>query len=82
MSKAYPRLGATSAVNSRKLCSCCDLVALKKVDIEVSYMRGDDGVLLLCEAHLILAKEGLFERLFRDRDITRAQRRGVHHQVS
>ncbi|CAH2910783.1 MAG: hypothetical protein CPSOU_1850 [uncultured Paraburkholderia sp.] len=59
---------------SRKLCSCCDEVAVKKIEIQTSWFRGDDDVFLLCPSHASIAEQNKFDDLYYDNAMTKARR--------
>lgn len=59
---------------SKKLCSCCDEVAIKKLEIQTSWFRGDDDVFLLCPEHVLAAEQMKFEDIYYDHAVTKARR--------
>lgn len=76
MSQKYPRIGS-SRNHTKGLCQCCQKPAKHRVDIQVSYMRGDDEVYLVCQDHMAVAKYDI-EHLRRDYEIEISKRRGAH----
>ena len=70
----YPRIGA-SRLAKKGLCACCNAIAEKRMDVQVSYMRGDDEVFLLCGRHLELINSGNFDAIFSAAEATRNARR-------
>lgn len=61
---------------SKKLCSCCAHVARFKVEVRVSYFRGDDEVYLACPDHEALLKQGKWDDFYYDFAMTNTKRRG------
>jgi hypothetical protein len=75
--KRYPHLHYTKKID-RGLCNCCQSPAVARVDIAVSYMRGDDEVYQLCDAHMPLAKAANLAELERLQFETKQARRLAH----
>lgn len=48
---AYPRISARNKLRSVPMCCVCGAVAVWRVEIQVSYMRGDDEVRFACANH-------------------------------
>lgn len=49
MPKTYPNIGSISNGTKRKRCIVHkDIPAVKRVDVQITYMRGDDKVYMLC----------------------------------
>ncbi|MEI7296654.1 hypothetical protein WCQ02_31310 [Paraburkholderia tropica] len=61
---------------SKKLCSCCDEVAVKKLEIQTSWFRGDDDVFLLCPEHVSVAEQSRFDDIYYDYAMAKERRRG------
>jgi hypothetical protein len=59
---------------SKKLCSCCDQVAIKKLEIQTSWFRGDDDVFLLCPSHVTVAEQMELDDIYYDYAQTKARR--------
>jgi hypothetical protein len=59
---------------SKKLCSCCDQVAIKKLEIQTSWFRGDDDVFLLCSSHVSVAEQMKLDDIYYDYALTKAPR--------
>lgn len=76
MSRRYPQIGNSGKVpkegsHSGRLglighkCYFCSEDAVSYIDIEVSYMRGDDDVVCLCEKHKYLTGYKQQDRLLK-----------------
>ncbi|WP_458364589.1 hypothetical protein [Burkholderia pseudomallei] len=61
-----------------KLCSCCDKGAVKRIDIQTDWMRGNDDVMQVCDSHLAMARAGNWRELYRDNESTQKRRRAAH----
>jgi hypothetical protein len=59
MSRTYPRIGAKNKLPSVPLCCICGRVATWRLDVQVSYMRGDDEVRDVCDEHRQAPAEAL-----------------------
>lgn len=81
MAHQYPRVGASKPLD-RGLCSCCQHPAVRRVDIQVSYMRGDDEVLKLCLEHLQWIDVGRFAALFEEARTTNEMRRMMNKSAN
>lgn len=77
--RAYPRLGAERQLKNKQ-CSCCDQKALKRIDIQVSWLRGEDDVFNVCETHLKMARASQWETLYGDAQNTKEARRAAQMQ--
>lgn len=87
MSKAkYPKIGRISKVGKTqrrngKLCDCCDKPAVTWMDVQVSWFRGEDEVLKLCEEHTKIAKESDktrdFDIIWKDQEAEKKKRQEV-----
>jgi hypothetical protein len=73
----YPRIGSISAPQ-KALCSCCSYPAVNRIDIQEDHMRGNDEVMQVCDAHLIIARSGDWKMLYRDFNEERWRRREFH----
>ena len=53
--KSYPCIGAfrkmRGAPNSHGRCACCDNYATHRMDVQVSWFRGEDEVYQVCREH-------------------------------
>lgn len=49
----YPNKGYPTRLNkrSKKPCCVCGVIAIKQIDIQVSWFRGDDVVVHVCHEH-------------------------------
>lgn len=75
--KRYPYLSSDEPMKGRGArCDLCDEAATHKVEIEVSWFRGDDEVYHVCQAHRPDRRElnrffSLLEAKDKERGITR-----------
>lgn len=66
MAREYPRIGKkVYNVRLKQPCSICRHRAKCRVDVEVSYMRGDDLVFFLCNDHQNVSAEELVAKVRR-----------------
>lgn len=73
----YPRLGSISAPQ-KSLCSCCSYPAINRIDIQEDHMRGNDEVMQVCDAHLVMARSGDWKLLYQDFNEEQSRRRTAH----
>lgn len=69
--RSYPQLGTTRKIDLKKHRIKCDAITCKyvaqnRVEVEVSYMRGDDEVFTTCNHHLRMAREGKWNQFYRE----------------
>ncbi|WP_134046860.1 hypothetical protein [Paraburkholderia caballeronis] len=72
--RTYPRIGAEANLKN-KLCSCCTNKAVKRIDIQTNWMRGDDDVMNVCGRHLEIARVGNWVQLYAAQKTTKEARR-------
>lgn len=77
----YPYIGSDRAIKGKRLCHCCTATAIRKVDIQVSWFRGDDEVLQLCELHYAFVGKGAWHELF-DAAASENDRRRKHSELA
>ncbi|WP_207000653.1 hypothetical protein [Trinickia mobilis] len=73
----YPRIG-TEMKAQTKFCSCCDQPAVKRIDVQTDWMRGNDDVMQVCDAHLVMARASQWRRLYHDHETEQRKRRDEH----
>ncbi len=71
MSKSYPIVHFSKFKPKRLkhniICSACDSKASSYVNIEFTYMRGEDEVWNICQDHRDMIKEGDLDKFLTDR---------------
>jgi hypothetical protein len=78
--REYPRIGADRPAK-RGMCSCCNQTAMRRVDIQVNWFRGDDEVLQLCELHYVFVGKQAWEELFHAAETGKDKRR-QHNELA
>ncbi|MBB3004434.1 hypothetical protein FHX57_006816 [Paraburkholderia tropica] len=78
--REYPRVGSDHSIK-RGQCSCCNRFATRKVDIQVSWFRGDDEVLQLCELHYAFVGKQAWKELF-DAATAEKDRRRKNNEIA
>lgn len=73
--REYPRIGSDRAIKGKRQCHCCRNIAARKVEIQVSWFRGDDEVLQLCDLHYSFVGKQAYRELFDAAEAEKASRR-------
>jgi hypothetical protein len=77
--KQYPCIGSDSPMKGNKQCDCCkDGIAVRKVEFQTGWFRGDDEVFKLCLIHYPLAKSGDLDVLMQLAEVEKARRRALN----
>lgn len=69
------------AIKGKRMCDCCQKVAVRKVDIQVDWFRGNDEVMQLCELHYVFIGKEAWRELF-DAAAEEKDRRRKHNELA
>ena len=70
--KTYPRIAEQSLIR-RGICCVCTKKATWRLDIQVSWFRGDDAIVQVCDDHVRLDARRLIEEEERRIEVARAE---------
>jgi hypothetical protein len=77
----YPHIGADRSIKGKRMCDCCQQTAVRKVDIQVDWFRGNDEVLQLCDLHYAFVGKQAYQELFAAAEAEKDQRR-KHNELT
>ncbi|MGN6085845.1 hypothetical protein [Trinickia sp.] len=73
--REYPYIGVDRVIKGNKQCHCCRQTAIRKVEIQVNWFRGDDEVFQLCELHYAFVGKKAWRELFAAAEAEKESRR-------